>query len=192
MQQDWTCRLGNIKAINQLKKSINLGEIPTYYSLVATKLSDLEGTFTDGFDNNIKYLLNQKNWQVNNLVAGKPQVSLKKHLSDYAYDLHCFPIIDDEAQVVVNPFDPKSPFKEYNPAVIGPLVRSPNFSEFISMTIRIGDEADMELLKYAHMLIEQLTTLLNERITVVENTGLSIKDIFVDIQQQLNELKMGF
>ncbi|MEP1551525.1 MAG: hypothetical protein ABJJ44_15335 [Paraglaciecola sp.] len=188
MLQNWNCRFGSIKTITQLKKTINMGEIPNYYSLVANKLYELEGTFTDGFDNNIKYLLKKDNWQSANLVNGKPQVSLIKHLNAYSFDLHCFPIINDEPQMLVKPYDPLSPFKEFNPAVLGPLLRIPNLQEFITVTLRLGDEADLELLKYTHMLIEQLIALLKQNILVMDDTGPSIKEIYTESMAQLNEL----
>ncbi|WP_133469522.1 hypothetical protein [Paraglaciecola marina] len=187
MLQNWNCRFGSIKTITQLKKTINMGEIPNYYSLVANKLSELEGTFTDGFDNNIKYLLKKDNWQTGNLINGKPQVSLIKHLNAYSFDLHCFPIINDEPQMLVKPYDPLSPFKEFNPAVLGPLLRIPNLQEFINITIRFGDEADLELLKYTHMLVEQLVTLLKQNILVIENAGASIEEIYTESMTQLHE-----
>ncbi|MEP2653455.1 MAG: hypothetical protein ABJH06_15845 [Paraglaciecola sp.] len=164
-----------------------MGEIPDYYRLIANTLSELEGTFTDGFDNNIKYLLKKDNWQPVNLVNGKPQVKLLKHLSDYSFDLHCFPIINGEPQILVEPYSPLSPFKEFNPAVIGPLLRIPNLQEFIHITTRFGDEADLELLKYIHMLVEQLITLLKQNILVIDDTGTSIKDIYTESVAQLNE-----
>ncbi|MEP0177678.1 MAG: hypothetical protein ABJH28_14060 [Paraglaciecola sp.] len=188
MLQNWNCRFGSIKTITQLKKTINMGEIPNYYSLVANKLYELEGTFTDGFDNNIKYLLKKDNWQSANLVNGKPQVSLIKHLNAYSFDLHCFPIINDEPQMLVKPYDPLSPFKEFNPAVLGPLLRIPNLQEFITVTLRLGDEADLELLKYTHMLIEQLIALLKQNILVTDDTGPSIKEIYTESMAQLNKL----
>jgi hypothetical protein len=189
LQQDWTCHFGNVKAINQFKKSINLGDLPPYYHIVANKLSELEGTFTDGFDNNIKYLLDKKNWNSDNLHNGKPQISLNKHMSEYAYDLFCFPVLLGEAHAVVKPFDSNSPFKQYNPAIVGPLLRIPGLSDFISMTIRCGDEADMELLTYAHILIEQICDLLSTSVVVVSSSGDSIKETFLYIEQQLKDLK---
>jgi hypothetical protein len=42
------------------------------------------------------------------------------------------------------------------------------------MTIHYGDEADMELLKYAHILIGQALDLLTTSLLVVENSGQSI------------------
>ena len=92
LQLDWTCRFGNVKAILQLKKSLNLGEVPDHFQIIANKLLELEGTFTDGFDNNIQYLLNKKNWHLANCKQGKPSIALKTHCNHYAFDLYCFPI----------------------------------------------------------------------------------------------------
>lgn len=189
MQLDWTCRFGNVKAILQLKKSLNLGEIPDHFQIVANKLLELEGTFTDGFDNNIKYLLNKKNWNLENCYQGQPTVTLKKHCNQYAFDLHCFPIINNEPQALVKPFDVDSPFIEFNPSSLGPLLSIPRLSDFITVTIGHGDEADVELLKYAHMLVEQLITLLTSSLHVVEYSGQSIQDLFLYINQQLKDIK---
>lgn len=189
MQLDWTCRFGNVKAILQLKRALNLGEIPDHFQIVANKLFELEGTFTDGFDNNIKYLLNKKNWNITRCEEGKPPIVLKKHCHQYAFDLHCFPIVNAEPQALIKPFDVNSPFKEFNPSSLGPLLSIPKLSDFISVTIRCGDEADMELLKYAHILVEQLIDLLTRTLAVVENSGQSIQEIFLSVEQQLKSMQ---
>jgi hypothetical protein len=186
---DWTCRFGNVKAILQLKKSLNLGEVPNDFQIVANKLSDLEGTFTHGFDNNIKYLLNNKNWNLANCKRGKPPIVLRKHNHQYAFDLHCFPMINNEPQALIKPFDVNSPFKEFNPSSLGPLLSIPKLSDFISVTIRCGDEADIELLKYAHMLVEQLIYLLTKSLHVLEDSGQSIQEIFLSVDQQIKNMK---
>ena len=190
LQLDWTCRFGNVKAILQLKKSLNLGEVPDYFQIIANKLFELEGTFTDGFDNNIKYLLNKKNWHLSNCIQGKPSIVLKKHCHQYAFDLHCFPIVNEEPQAQIKPFDADSPFKEFNPSSLGPLVSIPKLNDFISVTIRCGDEADMELLKYAHILIKQLIDLLTATLHVVENSGQSIQELFIAVNQEIKDIKM--
>jgi hypothetical protein len=191
LQLDWTCRFGNVKAILQLKKSLNLGEVSNHFQIVANKLLELEGTFTDGFDNNITYLLNNKNWHLANCKQGKPSIALKKNCNQYAFDLHCFPIINNDPQALIKPFDADSPFKEFNPSIVGPLLSFPKLKDFIVVTIRCGDEADMELLKYAHILLEQLIDLLTTSLNVVENSGQSVQEIFLSVEQQLKELKLA-
>jgi hypothetical protein len=185
LQLDWTCRFGNVKAILQLKKSLNLGEIPDNFQIVANKLFELEGTFTDGFDNNVKHLLNKKNWNLSNCKQGKPTIALKKHCHQYAFDLHCFPIVNDEPQALIKPFDADSPFKEFNPSNLGPLLSIPKLRDFVGASIRCGDEADLELLKYAHMLVEQLMDLLTTSLYVVENSGQSVQEVFLSVDQEL-------
>jgi hypothetical protein len=140
---------------------------------------ELEGTFTDGFNNNIKYLLNQKNWNIANCQAGKPPIALTKHTNQYAFDLHCLPIVNSEPQIMIKAFDQASPFLDYNPANVGPLVSIPHLRDFIDVIIRFRDDADLELLKYAHMLIEQLIELLTKSLNVVENSGQSIKELYM-------------
>lgn len=188
MQLDWTSRFGNVKAILQLKKSLNLGEVPDQFQIIVNKIFELEGTFTDGFENNIKYLLNNDNWHLANCKQGKPTVALKKHCNQYSFDLFCFPIINNEPQVQIKPYDDNSPFKEFNPSVLGPLLSIPMLSNFISVTIRCSDEADIELLKYAHILVEQLVDVLSKTLNVVENSGQSIQALYLSAEQQLKAM----
>lgn len=103
--------------------------------------------------------------------------------------MFCFPIVNSEPQAHINSFDKYSPFKEFNPSSLGPLLSIPKLSDFIDLTVRCGDEADMELLKYAHILIEQLINLLNTSLLVVENSGQSIKVLFFAAKQQIKYRK---
>lgn len=191
MINDWTCRFNDVKAITKLKKSINFGDVSLNFETVASKLKELEGTFTDGFDNNIKYLLNETNWNLNNLINSKPPISLRTRMDEYAFELHCFPIIKNEAQALVIVNDPNSPFKEYNPASFGPLLKINGLSNLINMTLRKGDEADIELIKYAHMMTEQLIELFSVRLKVSEKSGHSVKDFFLSLEQSEKDLKAG-
>ena len=105
--------------------------------------------------------------------------------------MHCFPIINQAPQALIKRFDADSPFKEFNPSSLGPLLSIPKLKDFIAMTIHYGDEADMELLKYAHILLEQLTDLLTTSLHVVENSGQSIQQIFLSVKQQLKQTKLA-
>lgn len=191
MINDWTCRFNNVKAIIQLKKSINFGDVALNFETVAAKLKELEGTFTDGFENNIKYLLNETNWNQNNLINSKPPISLRTRMDEYAFELNCFPIIKNEAQALVIVNDPNSPFKEYNPASFGPLLKINGLSNLINMTLRKGDEADIELIKYAHMMTEQLIDLFSVRLRVNERNGHSVKNFFLSLEESEKDLKTG-
>lgn len=183
MHLEWTCRFTKVKAIIQLKKTITLGVLPHSFNIVANTLQELEGTFTDGFNNNITYLLNQQNWQIDNCKHGKPQIALIRQMSQYAFDLHCFPIIAREPQAIVKAFHPASGFKEFNPAITGPLIRIPQLDNVIKTYIRCGDEADLELIKYAHILVEQLCDFLTQRLSVTDNCGQSIKSALLNAEQ---------
>ncbi|MGS2719952.1 hypothetical protein [Paraglaciecola aestuariivivens] len=191
MQQNWSIEYMDVKSIIQLKKTLTLGQVPDDFNIVANKLKELEGTFTDGFANNITYLLNPQNWQLKNCINGKPQVVLVQQITPYAFDLHCFPLINHEIQAMVKDYHPKSGFKEFNPASIGPIVRIPKLSELIELYIRCPDDADLALLKYAHMLIQQTIELIEQRLEVVEIRGLSIQKVATDIQQQIPQNQMG-
>lgn len=191
MISNWTCKYNHVKAILQLKKTINFGEVAANFETVASKLKELEGTFTDGFDNNIKFLIAPKNWNPVNLVEGKPPVSIRTRMDTYGFELHCFPIIKEEAQAVVMPMDLNSPFREYNPASFGPVIKINGLDALITMAIRKGDEADFELIKYAHMMTEQLVQLFCNRMQVTEHSGHSIKQLFEEKQQAFSDVKVS-
>ncbi len=176
-----------MKAILQLKKSINFGDVSVNFQTVAKKLAELEGTFIDGFDNNIKYLLNSENWNNTKLVAGKPQVTIKTRMDKYAFELHCFPIIRGEAQAIVMVIEPDSPFKEYNPASFGPVIKINGLQDLMTMMHRKGDDADMELIKYAHMMTEQLIDLFIHKLKVENKSGLSVKEFFYQLEENEKE-----
>ncbi len=190
MQIDWSIETSDVKTILQLKKTLTLSQVPDCFSIVANKLADLQGTFTDGFANNITYLLNQQNWQSDNCPNGKPQVALIQQMSEYAFDLYCLPVINQVPQAVVKDFHPDSGFKQFNPAVAGPIVRIAKIADLMELFIRCPDEADLALLKYAHMMIEQIVALLQKRLEVVLIKGSSIKDLVTDVQQQIVSNKM--
>ena len=71
MQLDWTCRFGSVQTILQLKKSLNLEEVTDHFPIIVDKLLQLEGTFTDGFDDNIKYLTITNNRYLTNCTQSK-------------------------------------------------------------------------------------------------------------------------
>jgi hypothetical protein len=162
----------------QLKKTINFGDVAANFETVSSKLKELEGTFTDGFDNNIKFLIHPKNWVTKNLVNGKPPISVRTRMDSYGFELHCFPIIKGEPQAVVMAADPNSPFREYNPASFGPVIKINGLDALMTMAIIKGDEADFELIKYAHMMTEQLIQLFRNKMQVNEYSGQSIKQLF--------------
>lgn len=183
MHIEWTCRFSKVKDIIQLKKAITLGVLPNSFNIVANKLLELEGTFTDGFSNNITHLLDAQNWQIKNCKQGKPQVALVRHINHYAYDLHCFPIIAGEPQAIVEAFHPGSGFKQFNPAISGPLIRIPQLESLIKTYVRCGDEADLELIKYAHIVVEQLSDFLQQKVKVTKNSGQTVQQELLSAEQ---------
>jgi hypothetical protein len=53
-----------LKEINWYKKQINWGELPPFYHLVASSVSEAEGVLEHGFDNAVKQLINRRNWNL--------------------------------------------------------------------------------------------------------------------------------
>ncbi len=116
-------------------------------------------------------------------------MSVRKCGNQHAVELCCYTMICNEARAVVKSSDKNSPFKDCNPSNLGPLLSIPKLSNFVSITVRCGDEADIELIKYTHILIEQLAHLLGTLLHVAENDGQTIKEIFFAAEKQLKDLK---
>ena len=53
-----------LKEINWFKKQINWGELPPFYHLIASSVSESEGILNHGFDNAVKHLIDKRNWNL--------------------------------------------------------------------------------------------------------------------------------
>ncbi len=58
-----------LKEINWYKKQINWGELPPFYHMVASSVSESEGILDHGFDNAVKRLIDPRNWNLD-LLGG--------------------------------------------------------------------------------------------------------------------------
>ena len=87
-----------LKEINWYKKQINWGELPPFYHLVASAISECEGILHHGFDNAVKRLIDKRNWNLE-LLGGheddngmihcdnKPSIALHQAFTDRGFEL---------------------------------------------------------------------------------------------------------
>lgn len=177
----------NLKKVNAYKKNICWGDVPANYHLLAGSLGELDGILTHGFNNAYTELLNKKNWNLKLLqgekcvngaytVKRKPQISLKHYYHENEYELHCFPVINGEKIYHQLIKDPDCPFIQWLPSVSQRLFKISHLIQFISYAFNKGDDADMLLLKFAHLKVEHLITHLKESFEVIDIEGSNIKE----------------
>ncbi|MBA6392306.1 hypothetical protein H4J38_16185 [Colwellia sp. BRX10-3] len=192
----------SLKEINAYKKKLNWGDIPAIYQLAANSISDIDGILTHGFNNAFKQLLDQRNWNLNtveqqNDIMGKvttrkPKISLYHNINEQHYELHCYPIINDERVLQAQLNNPLCPFIEWRPATMQMLFRLNSLIPFIVYTFQKGDIADYALIRYAHQRVDELIILLQKSFNITDTKGHTIAEFCKEIyrkhsQSQLKE-----
>lgn len=185
----------NLKEINAHKRQINWGDVPAIYQMFASSLGDLDGILTHGFDSAYKQVLNPKHWNLKFLkgskrpdgtiaVSNKPKICLRHEFNDMGYELHCYPIVDDEIvmQHMVN--IPNCPFNEWIPEQMQMLFRINSFVAFSINCFQRGDEADKALLKYSHTKVEELIKILSESFQIIEVKGYNIPKFYQELSER--------
>ena len=187
-----------LRDINAYKKSLNWGELPPVYRLAANAVSDLDGIVTHGFDNAYKSLSNKKNWNLALLdgyvddknevqVNKKPRIALRHVFSEETYELHCFPVVNNEKvrSTLIN--HSGCPFVNWTPETMQVIIRLNAFVSFIVFTFRKGDIADMSLIKYAHLRVEELILKLRESFDITDIIGYNIAEFCQEIDRRKSE-----
>ncbi len=185
----------NLKEINAYKKKINWGEIPTIYQLTMSSMSDIDGILSHGFDSAFKQLLDQNNWNLkllgeksdqagNRVVVNKAKIMLYHVMTEQHYELHCYPIINNERVLHAQLNNPKCPFKKWTPETMQMLFRLNALIPFIAFTFQQGDEADYALLRYANHRVEELINLLRESFDIIDIKGYSIAEFCKEIYRK--------
>ncbi|SEL04691.1 hypothetical protein SAMN05216262_10550 [Colwellia chukchiensis] len=179
----------SLKEINAYKKKLNWGEIPSIYQLAMSAISDMDSLMTHGFDSPYKQLLDKNNWNKayydNHAEPSlKPKIMLYHDYSEQDYELHCYPIINNEpvSQVQVN--NPQCPFIQWLPKTMQMLFRLNSLIPFIVYTFQKGDKADYALLRFTHQRVEELINLLTQSFDIVEIKGYSIAEFCQEIHRK--------
>ncbi len=185
----------DLKEINEFKKKISWGEVPTVYQLTQNAISELDGLQNHGFDNAFKRVLEKNNWNLDLLqgkqtahqeitVSIKPQLLLKHVYSEQNYELHCFPVIDGEKAIWPLVHHPQCPFIEWQPESMSKLCKVSNLVAFIQYAFNNGDQADIALIRYAHQKITQLIGVLSESFDIVGVKGYNIAQFCQEINHR--------
>ena len=185
----------NLKEINAYKKKLTWGDVPTIYNLAASSISDIDGILTHGFDSAFKELLNRDNWNHNitstpnnifdnSLINVKPKISLYHNLTEQNYELHCYPIVNEERVLETQINNPACPFIKWYPETMQMLFRLNSLVPFIVYTFQKGDKADYALVRYAHSRVEELISLLEQSFDIIEIKGYSIAEFCKEIYRK--------
>ncbi|MGB1262483.1 MAG: hypothetical protein ACPG52_06200 [Cognaticolwellia sp.] len=185
----------NLKEINAYKKKINWGDIPTIYHLATSSVSELDGILTHGFDSAYKQLLDYSNWNLSILggqtdisgkvtTTSKPSVSLYHNITEQHYELHCYPIVNDERVLQSEINNPLCPFIKWIPETMQMLFRLNSLIPFIVYTFQKGDEADYALVRYANSRVDELIQLLGKSLDIVDIKGYSILEFCKEIHRK--------
>ena len=132
----------SLKEINAYKKKINWGDIPTIYHLATSAIGEIEGLLTNGFDSAFKQLLNRNNWNLamlesNHVLSGKapvtikPKISLFHNVNEQHYELHCYPVVNNEPVFQAQINEPNCPFINWTPETMQILIRLNSLIPFI-------------------------------------------------------------
>lgn len=184
-----------LRDVTALKKKINWGEIPPVYHLAASSISELEGIMTHGFDTPYKRLFNKNCWNLELLggytdelgnvqVKIKPKIYLRHFYSDQHYELHCYPVIQGERITKGITAHPMCAFSNWVPESMQMLFRVNSLVSFIIYGFEQGDQADLELIKYAHIKVSELVENLNESFDVVTIKGLNIAEFCQELKRR--------
>lgn len=172
----------NLKEITAYKKKLNWGETPSIYHMASASISEIEGVLVHGFDNAFKHILNRNMWNLTLLqgfkdergniqVKQKPQIKLQHIYTEQHYELHCLPVVNGEEIRTPLSESPDCPFEHWHPESMQMLFRAMNLVTFMKFTFQSGDKADLALINYAHIVIENHIKHLMESFDIIEIKG---------------------
>jgi hypothetical protein len=185
----------DLKEVNAYKKKLNWGEVPAIYQLASSAIGDIDGILTHGFDSAFKQLLNKDNWNLT-LLEGrknqqgevsckyKPQILLRHVYDEQHYQLHCYPIIDDERVIVTQLNNPQCSFEKWLPETMQMLFKINSLIPFIVYAFQSGDKADFALMRYANSRVEELITVIEQHYEVVGVKGYSIAEFCKELYRR--------
>lgn len=184
----------SLKEIDAYKKKLNWGEIPLLYQQATKAISDIDGLLTDGFNNPFKQLLDQSNWNVKvtdqsqNVIGkirtGKPKISLYHNINEQNYELHCYPMVNNEPLKEAQFDNPYCPFIEWTPQTMQILFKLNSLLPFIVYTFKQGDIADYALIRYANQRVDELINVLSQSFEITDIKGYSIAEFCKEIYRK--------
>ncbi len=185
----------SLKEIIALKKKITWGDVPAIFHMISSSISDLEGILTHGFDSAYKDVLNRNSWnlsllqghkdqQGNICVTHKPKISLHHEYNNTGYELHCYPMVNQQKLTTTSINDPHCPFHHWYPEKMQMLFRINNLVAFSIFTYQSGDEADMALVKYSYFCVEKLINILKDSFEIIDIDNYNIAGFYQEIHKR--------
>lgn len=184
-----------LREINRLKKKVTFGNVPPFYHAVSTSLGLAEGLFRYGFENSLDLLLDKNNWNLTALggfenAIGQvtcdtmPRLSIYKVFTPSGFEIHCIPWMKNREfdMEMANHVDME--FKYWVPATMKVLFKVSQLHTFIQSYFDHGDEADLELIKYAHNISEDFVADLSTKLNIVKIHGISVKSFFEYVEKK--------
>ncbi|WP_462164127.1 hypothetical protein [Pseudoalteromonas xiamenensis] len=178
-----------LKEINWYKKQINWGELPPFYHMVASSVSESEGVLHHGFDNAVKRIIDKRNWNIQ-LLGGfeddhglihcdlKPRLGLHQSFTDRGFELWAFPYAKD-IQIDTYVKDNRlMEFSVWDPHTMKNIIRINQLHKFIAFYFERGDIADKALILHAHKVVHKIIAFLTRELNIVKVDGVSIKDFY--------------
>jgi hypothetical protein len=195
MVEDTDLLDSRLREINRLKRKLTFGNIPAFYHSVATSLGMAEGMFKYGFDNSLDILTNKNNWNAR-LLGGrddglghvdcpnKPRISIYKVFTPQGFEIHCIPWRGTREFDYELSNDPNMDFRFWQPGIMKVVFRLSQMHTFIKLYFQHGDEADLQLIRYAHNLSEDFVDKLVPQFNTQKVYGVSIKGFFDFAEQK--------
>lgn len=178
-----------LKEINLYKKQINWGELPHFYHLVSSSVSESESILGHGFDNAIKRITDKRNWNLEALQidpneldekehANKPRVALHQVFTDRGFELQAFPYHKDSPIDRYARNEEHMEFRVWDPLRMKTILRINELHKFIGFYLTSGDEADKALILHAHKIVYKIITFLKTQLNVVKVDGVTIQAFY--------------
>lgn len=183
-----------LKDINLYKKTINWGELPPFYHMVAQSLGESQGLLTHGFDTALKKIIDKRNWNIE-LLGGhidkdgtiycenKPRLAIYQLITDRGFEIHAFPLAKTKEVDQYVKDNRLMEFHVWDPYDMKILLRINQLNKFIDYYFERGDEADRALIIYAHKAVAKVIDFLKQEINLVKIDGISVREYY-DLQQK--------
>ncbi|WP_198673740.1 hypothetical protein [Algibacillus agarilyticus] len=190
-----------VKDINKFKKQLNWGDMPAFYHLVSSSVSELESLGSMGFDNALKRILDKHNWNLDLLdgyidkdnevhVKRLPRISMYQVFTERGFEIHCFPFAKNKEidQYIKN--HRLVEFNTWDPGSMRLLCRINMLHQFIAYSFQSGDKADNALIKHTIKLVNILITYMKNHVNVVKVDGITIEQFYEQQRKLLDEYDM--
>lgn len=178
-----------LKDINKYKRQLNWGDLPPFYHMIASSVSELESIQTMGFDNALNKICKPTNWNLQLLggridekngihVDRKPRLAIYQLFTDRGFELHCFPYAKNKEIDQYIRGHKLMEFVTWDPGTMKILCRVNSLHKFIDYYFQRGDIADRALIFYAMQCVDKLIEYMKSHVDVVKLDGVSIEQYF--------------